>query len=234
MDGIDRNSNARSVVYLIGSALSFSDWTIRLTSEEFKDVEFRRLEGIERLRLRDAAIRADVLAIVVDEMALEDLVGSMSVCEAQFPNARLALAYSDLRVARGFLRRQIEAPALAHIGLIPMNVRIDHWFSILRLMLCGEHYLSRDLLAEMAAAPREAETTAAEETHGTDLTAREREVLELVSEGKQNKIIAAELDLSEHTVKLHIHHVIGKLGVRNRTEAAAWFHSKGFRRDLSA
>ena len=50
-----------------------------------------------------------------------------------------------------------------------------------------------------------------------------RQVLSCVAEGKQNKLIANRLGLSEHTVKLHIHHVIAKLGVNNRTEAAVWF-----------
>ena len=65
------------------------------------------------------------------------------------------------------------------------------------------------------------------ETDLSELTDREREVLALVSEGKPNKTIATELDLSEHTIKLHIHHVITKLGVRNRTEAAIFFLGGG-------
>ena len=58
---------------------------------------------------------------------------------------------------------------------------------------------------------------------GIRLTTREAQVLSCVAEGKQNKLIANRLGLSEHTVKLHIHHVIAKLGVNNRTEAAVWF-----------
>ncbi len=38
--------------------------------------------------------------------------------------------------------------------------------------------------------------------------------------GQRNKVIANALGVSEHTVKLHIHHIIAKLGVANRTEAA--------------
>lgn len=54
-----------------------------------------------------------------------------------------------------------------------------------------------------------------------ELTVRELEVLAMVARGHQNKIIAADLGLSEHTVKIHIHNIIRKLGVHNRTEAAA-------------
>lgn len=60
------------------------------------------------------------------------------------------------------------------------------------------------------------------------LTGREKEVLELVARGFQNKAIAANLKLSENTVKLHIHHIITKLGAHNRTEAAMiYVTSKG-------
>lgn len=55
------------------------------------------------------------------------------------------------------------------------------------------------------------------------MTERELQVLESAAQGKQNKIIAEELNLSQHTVKLHMHHVIAKLGVHNRTEAAIWY-----------
>jgi DNA-binding NarL/FixJ family response regulator len=53
------------------------------------------------------------------------------------------------------------------------------------------------------------------------LTAREREVLALVAEGRTNGQIAAELVMSPKTVSVHVSHVIAKLGVTNRTEAAA-------------
>jgi DNA-binding NarL/FixJ family response regulator len=58
-----------------------------------------------------------------------------------------------------------------------------------------------------------------------ELTARERQILGMVSHGLQNKLIAAECGLSEHTVKIHLHHIMRKLGVHNRTEAAARFRN---------
>ena len=51
------------------------------------------------------------------------------------------------------------------------------------------------------------------------LSAREREVLQLVAEGLPNKTIATRLSLSEHTVKFHIQAILTKLGASSRTEA---------------
>ncbi len=53
------------------------------------------------------------------------------------------------------------------------------------------------------------------------LTAREREVLELLGRGLSNKLIARELHISEHTVKFHISSLYAKLGVNNRAEAVS-------------
>jgi len=60
------------------------------------------------------------------------------------------------------------------------------------------------------------------------LTAREREVLELVSQGLSNKLIARSLQISEHTVKFHISSISTKLGASSRTDAV----SRGVRRGL--
>jgi DNA-binding CsgD family transcriptional regulator len=53
-----------------------------------------------------------------------------------------------------------------------------------------------------------------------DLTAREREVLQMVSMGRSNRRIAEALGISENTVKYHLGGLYGKLGVSNRAEAA--------------
>ncbi|WP_394885641.1 UDP-glucose 4-epimerase GalE (plasmid) [Mesorhizobium sp. AaZ16] len=54
-----------------------------------------------------------------------------------------------------------------------------------------------------------------------DLTPREHQVMQQLSKGLQNRIIAANLGVSEHTVKIHLQKIIRKLGATNRTGAAA-------------
>jgi two-component system, NarL family, nitrate/nitrite response regulator NarL len=54
------------------------------------------------------------------------------------------------------------------------------------------------------------------------LTAREVEILRLVSKGLSNKLIARELGIVDGTVKVHVKHVLRKLSLRSRVEAAVW------------
>jgi DNA-binding NarL/FixJ family response regulator len=60
-----------------------------------------------------------------------------------------------------------------------------------------------------------------------DLTAREREVLQLVAQGRSNKEIAGELKISERTVKTHVSNIFGKLELTDRTQVALYAHRRG-------
>jgi two-component system nitrate/nitrite response regulator NarL len=65
------------------------------------------------------------------------------------------------------------------------------------------------------------------------LTAREREILEYLAQGLSNKAIARQLDISHDTVKLHVRHILAKLNLTSRVEAAVFAveqkvgHNKG-------
>ncbi len=54
------------------------------------------------------------------------------------------------------------------------------------------------------------------------LTSREYEILKLIAKGMSNKLIARELDISDGTVKVHVKHLLKKLNLRSRVEAAVW------------
>jgi DNA-binding CsgD family transcriptional regulator len=56
---------------------------------------------------------------------------------------------------------------------------------------------------------------------GFDLTPREREVLELLTEGASNRVIAERLGISVHTAKFHVGRVIDKMDATGRTDAVA-------------
>jgi DNA-binding NarL/FixJ family response regulator len=60
-----------------------------------------------------------------------------------------------------------------------------------------------------------------------DLTPRELDVLTLIARGRSNKVIARELGVAEKTVKTHVSHILAKLGVSDRTQAALYAVRQG-------
>jgi len=54
------------------------------------------------------------------------------------------------------------------------------------------------------------------------LTDQESRILDLIAQGKSNKLIARELEIAESTVKVHVKHLLRKLNLRSRVEAAIW------------
>ncbi len=108
-----------------------------------------------------------------------------------------------------------DASALAHrIGAALLVERIDGLARRLRIDVAPQ------ATAAGPVAPALAEPEAAVAADPFGLTAREREVLALVAEGYTNRRIADELFISESTAGVHVSHILAKLGVESRTEAA--------------
>lgn len=63
--------------------------------------------------------------------------------------------------------------------------------------------------------------------NGLHLTERERQTLELITQGLSNKDVAYQLSITEGTVKSYVRQIFGKLGVSTRTEAAMWATRSG-------
>ncbi len=85
----------------------------------------------------------------------------------------------------------------------------------------GENVLSPSLTHALAQSLKEVPTLAKRDL--ASLTERESIVLKLISQGKSNKLIARELDISEGTIKVHVKHVLRKLSFHSRVEAAVWY-----------
>ena len=62
---------------------------------------------------------------------------------------------------------------------------------------------------------------------GTNLTARELEVLKLIAQGLKNREIADKLCISEHTVKVHLRNIYSKIGVDTKVRAALYAIKEG-------
>lgn len=118
----------------------------------------------------------------------------------------------------GMVRAAIERGAM---GFIPKSSTPEVLVHALRLVLARGVYLPPMVLD--AAPALSAVSAASPATTGQmalpGLTPRQMEILRFVIQGKPNKVIARELDVSEGTVKSHLSSVLHALGTRNRTEA---------------
>ncbi|MCO6386954.1 response regulator transcription factor [Aliihoeflea sp. 40Bstr573] len=149
----------------------------------------------------------------------------------RYPEAMFAIMDHDL-ADTGQVSRLARSSRLFH-SVLPMNLRLDLWLSVVGLLVNGGQYYPPSMLGTPvaglpgASGPRSASPRNAEQaiftvidTKLAGLTRREFQILAIMAGGLQNKAIAARLALSEHTVKVHVHHIINKLGANNRTEAA--------------
>jgi two-component system NarL family response regulator len=99
------------------------------------------------------------------------------------------------------------------------DIRREELFECIREVYAGKMFVPPAIAAKLAGRlPAE------------ELTARELEVLRLLAEGKPNKIVGADLAISEVTVKSHVQSVFRKLNVLSRTEAIAVANRKGLLR----
>lgn len=218
------SDTSRPTVIFVGSFVSFPDQLLRLFENEFPDFVAVRVPGPDDLPAAQAGGQAHL--VVLQEGFLEAALGWGG-------NTPVALAYRQI----GPLAERLGAHGLEDVpdglSFLPMSARLDAWLSIMRLLLCLEKFVPVDLLRALQRAGagdrgqvRVARALAMPDPALAGLTRRECQVLPLVAEGKPNKIIAKELEMSEHTVKLHVHHIIHKLGVQNRTEAARFYFAR--------
>lgn len=104
-------------------------------------------------------------------------------------------------------------------GYVLKGVGAKALAEILIAVAAGERYVSPTLSARLLS-NLSARGPARKCNPIAELTSRERQVLELVAAGLSNKHVGLKLNLHEKTVKHHMTHILAKLKVRNRTEAA--------------
>lgn len=162
-----------------------------------------------------AAWMADILVVNIngprpDHPAVQPLLEAI---RRQFPQVPLTIICggSDYKVAPRGVR-----------GILPLSLPADVLVAALRLVMAGGIYVHVD-----AAEPDgdvdsadDADEETVDHAAAYGLTAREQQVLELLRQGRANKLIAHELGISEHTVKVYVRRIMRKLNVTNRTQAA--------------
>jgi DNA-binding NarL/FixJ family response regulator len=176
-----------------------------------------RLPDLTVLHAGDIAAAGTVLAAHPDlRLALLDLglpdsegLGSLHRWREQAPGVTTVVLSADER--RDTVLAALDAGAA---GFIPKTAQGTVLEDALRAVLEGRAWVPQAALDAHAAPPAR---TAAAAT--TELSPRQRDVLRLLIEGRSNKLICRELDLSESTVKTHLAAIFRRLEVENRTQA---------------
>lgn len=217
------------VILILTNSGSVSDRLIDAVEREFPWI---LVEQVDDVGAACSTFPHPVALILVDSALVKEAEAASDGLLAMHPNALTAVIQPN---DKGMAPRLAEVAASPIIrGVLPMDLRLDIWLSIIRLMLCGGEYFPPEALMQTRKGSNGLNVSV---RHGTalifqnrennkaELTVRETQILEMVARGLQNKLIAVEFGLSEHTVKVHLHNIIRKLGVHNRTEAAAKFRN---------
>ena len=155
-------------------------------------------EGIQSYRQH----RPDVTLM---DLRLPDLSGidAMIAIRGEFPDARIVMLTTfegDVEI-----QRALEAGAR---GYLLKNMPPSEMVDVIRHVHAGKKRVPAEVAAQLA-----------DHMGEEGLTAREVEVLRKVAGGNRNKDIADELSISEETVKVHVKHIMDKLGAKDRTQA---------------
>lgn len=154
---------------------------------------------------RIAVYQPDVILWDVGWTPQTQLAALTDVIEAGYPVVVLLPEPGAARVVRtssvqGMLLRSSDAPRLSAALQAVANGLTVFDSTVTTLLLATIN------------APEEA-------VNNEPLTPREQEVLQAMAQGLSNKLIARQLDITEHTVKFHVNAILGKLGAQSRTEA---------------
>lgn len=177
--------------------------------------------------------KEDVNLLLLYGVCRRDKVDTIATWRQDYPNAALGLVVESIGEENALLGHLFNDYIVQ--GILPLDYELDVWLAAISVLLSGgkfypfnsrhahvfegRHYPGRPM--EPGLKIEHDQMARPDRTLG--LTPRERDILRLISEGHQNKVIASRMGLSEHTVKVHVHNLIAKLRVTNRTQAAIAF-----------
>jgi len=196
------------------------------------DSEVTVVEAVDGEAVRRLAAEHPDLDLVLLDICLPDVSGLELFDELRGNYPALPIvalsALDDPSIVKAVLNR-------GTMGYIPKSSSHPVMVNALRLVIAGGRYLPPELIAdEWASAGRRGTgfgTRAAASVADLGLTARQRQVLALMAQGKSNKLICRELGLAEATIKIHVTAVLRALKVTSRTQAVVMINRLGLRLD---
>lgn len=151
--------------------------------------------------------------VTLMDLRMPDMSGveAITAIRQEFPNAHIIILTTydtDEDIFRG-----LKAGAK---GYLLKDIKMSQLLDAIRKVAKGQKCIPPEVGAKLA-----------ERMSQPELSEREQEVLQIMSQGKTNQEIAHQLCISESTVKFHVNHILSKLGVSDRTQAVLMAIKRG-------
>jgi two-component system, NarL family, nitrate/nitrite response regulator NarL len=161
------------------------------------------------------AIRNLVPDIAILDISMPGLTGLeiLTIANSESLSTRLVFFAASIED-----RELVMSAAAGAYGIIPKDVELEILVRSLRQVADGQRLLP---LPSDQAGSREQRNIAVSDNALTVLTERERQIMRLVSGGLSNKEIGRRLNITDGTIKVHLHNIFQKLEISNRTVLAA-------------
>ncbi|NOZ48629.1 MAG: response regulator transcription factor [Chloroflexi bacterium] len=198
-----------------------------LTTEPDMEVAGEAATGQEAVE-QAQALQPDV--IIMDLlMPGVDGIEAIATIQAELPRTRILAITSSIDGGR-----VLDAVRAGALGYLLKDVRRGELIRAIREVNRGTPYLppqvALQLIQGVRQLPPQAPPSPQQPTIGHDgieLTSRQKEVFILLGQGLSNREIADKLVVSQVTVRSHIYHILGKLGLHNRSQAVAYAVREG-------
>ncbi len=165
-----------------------------------------------------AELKPDIVLIDLNMKGMNGIQTLTQIKEEKLESKCIMLTVSDAEVDL------LEALRAGADGYLLKDMEPEDLCSSLRKAMSGVTVLHESLTEILKNAL--IHPTLNKSSEDVSLTEREREILECLANGLNNKTIARELGISDTTVKVHIKHLLSKLKLTSRLEAAVWAHRK--------
>ena len=228
IDELDESlqSSVRSILVLIEPSLLTRQCMLFWLEHRVDDldlVSFETAESAIKSTSREEAVDLVIWSIGSQSMTSGDGQQQLQNLKTRFAPSPIVL-FADSEEPGDVTK----AMRLGAKGYVPTSCDREQVWEILRFVRAGGTYVPASVLedAEELVTTAQSEPwskTAIRSKAMKDLTPRELDVVERIRQGKPNKIIAHELQISESTVKVFVHRILTKLGAINRTEVAYLF-----------
>lgn len=190
----------------------FREGLALLMAHAFPDLQLRQAGGLNEA-LACIADEADIELALLD-LGLPDSAGMQGLQRLRETAPQVTVVVLSANESPETVLAALDAGAA---GFIPKTSRLGAMQAALRVVLDGGVYLPESVLLRGTSLVTPAGTPEDSTTLG--LSPRQLDVLKLLIEGKPNKLICRELELSESTVKTHLTAIFRKLDASSRTQA---------------